>query len=117
MTFGSVGGACDMWADGSGQRRDLAGVVHADLEDPVDGPARHPGERQRYSPMVVVGGHRGMGGRACRKGNAQRLLGGGLADAAGDRDDARARPRPRGTAEGGERGKRVIDEKKGALAK
>ncbi len=45
----------------AGQRRDLAGVVHADLDHRELGVARHPRQRQRHAPVVVVAGDRGMG--------------------------------------------------------
>ena len=56
-----------MRADELGQRRDFAGMVHADLEDGVIGIARQPRERQRHAPMIVVGFVRGMDrGQAAR---------------------------------------------------
>ena len=43
-----------------GQRADLVGVVHADLEHRALGVARHPRQRQRHADVVVVGLHRRM---------------------------------------------------------
>ena len=43
-----------------GERRDLAGVVHADLEHRVFRARRTARERQRHAPVIVVGGGRGM---------------------------------------------------------
>ncbi len=43
------------------QRRDLARVVHADLEYAEAGSAWHPRERQRHAPEVVVGFFGGVG--------------------------------------------------------
>ena len=43
------------------QRRDLAGMVHADLDHREIGVARHPRQRQRHAPVVVVAGLGRMG--------------------------------------------------------
>ncbi len=90
------------------ERRDLARVVHADLEDAEVGAPRHAGERERHAPMVVVGGGGGMRAPAGREHDAQHLLGARLADRARHRDDARLRPRARGDAEPLQRFERVI---------
>ena len=67
------------------QRRDLAGMVHAELENRVARLARQAGERQRHTPMIVEDlPSRGMA-RTCRaQRQFQHFLGAGLADAAGD---------------------------------
>ena len=66
--------------------------------------------------MVVVGCNRSVGRSAGRERNAQRLLGGGLADAAGDGDHFRGAAPTSGAAEGGQGGERVVDQEKGTLA-
>ena len=43
------------------QRRDLAGMVHADLEDRKAHARRAARQRQRHAPVIVEGGRRGMG--------------------------------------------------------
>ena len=43
-----------------GERRDLAGMVHADLEHGIFRVRRAARERQRHAPVIVVGGGRGM---------------------------------------------------------
>jgi hypothetical protein len=78
-----------------GQRRDLAGMIHAHLEHRI---ARRLGaerERQRHAPMIVVGFGRGMRLPVARQREPQRLLGAGLADRAGDADDFRRTTRAR----------------------
>ena len=82
------------------ERRDLAGMVHADLEDAVARRRRHARQRQRHAPVVVERGRR-IVDRALRRERArQHLLGAGLADAAGDGDDlAAVAPRARRSAE------------------
>ena len=70
-----------------GERRDLAGMVHADLEHGVFGARPAARERQRHAPVIVVGGGRGMRLAVGGEREAQRLLGAGLADRAGDGDD------------------------------
>ena len=72
----------------AGERRDLAGRVHAELVDAVGRVARLARERERHAPVVVVAGGAGVGRRLGGERQAQRLLGAGLADAAGDRGDA-----------------------------
>ena len=71
----------------AGQRPDLAGVVHPQLEDTVVGVGGQARQAERDAQMVVeIAGRRG--GRALAgQGHAQRLLGPGLADRAGDRGD------------------------------
>ena len=78
----------DVRADLRHQRGDLAGVVHADLEDAEARAGRHAGERQRHTPVVVEGGGRGV--RLAGIGHHQRqaFLGAGLAHRPGDGDDA-----------------------------
>ena len=74
-----------------GQRLDLAGMIHSHFEHGVArvfGTAR---ERERNAPMIVVRGGGCMGFAACTQCKTQRLFGAGLADRAGDADDARAR--------------------------
>ncbi len=49
--------------------------------------ARHQRKRQRHAPVIVVGGGRRMRLALPAEHQPQRLLGSGLADRAGDRDD------------------------------
>ena len=77
------------------QRRDLAGMVHADLEDAEAGRLRHARQRQRHAPMIVVGRSGRMGQALAFQDRAQGFLGSGLAHGARDRGDAAVRPRPR----------------------
>ena len=72
------------------QRRDLARMVHADLEHAERRASRHQRERQRHAPVIVVGGGRRMRLALLAEHEPQRFLGAGLADRAGDRDDLRA---------------------------
>ena len=81
--------SADMRARQPGQRRDLAGVVHADLDHREVGVARHPRQGQRHAPVVVEAGLGGMDPALRRQHRAQHLLGRGLADRAGHRDHAR----------------------------
>ena len=50
-------------------------------------PRRQTGQAQRHAPMIVVAGGAGVGGRLAGQHMPQRLLGAGLADAAGDAGD------------------------------
>ena len=50
----------DMRAREARERRDLAGMVHADLGDAERAVRRHPRQGQRHAPVVVVGSDRGM---------------------------------------------------------
>ncbi len=78
-----------------GERRDLAGVVHADLENAVAGLLGQARERERHAPVIVERGDRGMDLAVAREREAERILGRGLADRAGDRDDLGAAAGPR----------------------
>ena len=62
------------------QRRDLARMVHADLEDAELGVGGHAGQGQRHAPVIVVGFLRGVHLAAGRETNAQHLLGAGLSE-------------------------------------
>ncbi len=92
-----------------GQRRDLARVVHADLEHAEGAVGRHARQRQRHAPVVVVG----LLGRVRRprqaQAVAQHLLGAGLADAAGDGNDAPVAAGARGAADAFQRPQRIVD--------
>ena len=86
-----------------GERRDLAGMVHADLDHREIGVGGHPRQRQRHAPVVVVARLGGMDAALAGQHRAQHLLGRGLADRAGDADHlARVRARP-ARAERGQR--------------
>src|SRR5580704_8355561 len=92
-----------------GEARDLAGMIHAELEDAVAGIRRQAGERQWRVPMIVKPACRGIGWAGAGERQAQRLLGPGLADAAGNGDDpGSAAVAPR-RAERGETGPRIGD--------
>ncbi len=69
--------------------RNLARMVHADLEDGVAGIARHARQRQGHAPVIVERLDRGMGLARPAERQMQRLLGARLAHAAGHRANAR----------------------------
>jgi hypothetical protein len=71
----------------AGERRDLGGVVHADLEHAEGALARHAGEREGHAPMIVVGGYGGMRPALAGEHQTQGLLGTGLAHRSRHRDD------------------------------
>ena len=81
------------------ERRDLARVVHADLDHGEGGAARAARQGQRHAPVVVVGRDGGMGLAERAEQQPQHLLGAGLADAAGDGDHAPGEARPSRRAE------------------
>jgi len=91
------------------ERRDLAGVIHADLDRREGGARRQLRQRQRHAPMIVVGRGGGVGRAEPAERDAQHFLGAGLADRAGDRNDARLRPRPRRRAEALQGAQGVVD--------
>jgi hypothetical protein len=110
------GDDADMRARERGQGGDLAGVVHADfLHHPVD-VAGHPGEAEGQAPVVVQAGPAGDRAAVGFQGEAQQLLGPGLADAARHRDDAGPRAVAAGPAEPGQRRQRVVDPEAGSPA-
>src|SRR5262249_29191373 len=77
-------------------------MVHAYFERSVACALGTARERERYAPMIVVRSNRSMGLAAPGEREPQRLLGAGLADGAGDRDDLRVRAcarRPRQVAQ------------------
>ena len=67
----------DVRPDQAGQRGQLAFMVHPHLEHAEAGLARHPGERERNSGMVVVALHRPvrLAGRGAVERRVERLLG------------------------------------------
>ena len=77
----------DMRPNEPGQRRNLAGVVHAHFEHRVARAFGAARQRQRHAPVVVVGRGRGVRLAVARQRELQRLLGAGLADRAGDADE------------------------------
>ena len=89
MRRSDIGHDADMGLDLAGQRLDLAGMVHADLEHAVARFARQAGQADGHADMVVERGRAGRGRRLGRQHGAQRILGAGLADRAGDAGDAR----------------------------
>src|SRR5262249_52494388 len=70
-------------------------MVHAYFEHRVARGLGTARERERYAPVIVVGSNRSMGLAAPGEREPQRLLGAGLSDGAGDRDDVRVRARTR----------------------
>ena len=101
------------------QRRDLAGVIHADLDHGKARCGRHARQRQRHTPVVVEGLLRRVHAAGLRQAGAQHLLGARLAGAAGDRDDARLalKPRTRGPADALQRAQRIVDADQRAIAR
>jgi hypothetical protein len=71
------------------QRRDLAGMVHADLEHAELGIARHPRQHQRHAPVIIEAFDRGVRLTGGRERGPDGFLGRGLAGAAGHRDNLR----------------------------
>ena len=92
------------------QRRDFSGVVHADLDHGVFRIGRHPRERQRHTPVIVIAVDRGMRAPLVRKDREQHFLGRGFADAACHRDDLCLRAGTRGCAKRLERLEHIIDD-------
>jgi hypothetical protein len=86
-------------ADLRRERRDLARVVHADLEHAEGGVPPHPGEGEGHAPMVIVGGDGGVGRPEPPEGEAHGLLGARLADRPRHRDDPGAAAPARRAAE------------------
>ena len=79
------------------QWRDFTGMVHSNLEDAVTCRTRHPRQRQRHAPHIVIGRGRHMRRALQRKQMPQRLFGTGLSNAARHRRHARRHleaPRP-----------------------
>jgi hypothetical protein len=97
-----------------GQRRDLAGMVHPDLDHREIGGDRHPRQRQRHAPVVVVAGLCRMGVALPRQDRAQHLLGRGLADRPGDAHHFRLGPRPGEGAQSLQRLQNVRHDQSGA---
>ena len=104
-----VGDHADMGLDQPGQRLDLAGMVHADLEHAVPRVARQAREADRHADVVVVAGDAGRGRRLCRQQGTQSVLGAGLADGAGDAGDARRAAAAAGVSQIGQGLHRVGD--------
>ena len=109
MGWSDRGDHRDLRPDQPGQRPDLARRIHAKLVDAVDRVPWLPREAQRHAPVVVVAGGAGVGRPLAGEGQPERLLGAGLADAAGDRGEARAAAGARGLSERGQRLHRVGD--------
>ena len=94
-----------------GQLANLARMVHAQLEDTVNGVARHARQAERQAPMVVQAAGAGRRRRLRSETTGERFLGAGLAYAAGDADEARAAAFARRGAQGAQRGHGVVDQK------
>jgi hypothetical protein len=100
---------CDMRPRHPHERRDLAGVIHADLDHRVTRRRREARQRQRHAPMIVVGRGGSVRLAARREREAQHLLDTRLADRAGHSDDFRLRARPRSNAEALHPAHRFVD--------
>ena len=72
-----------------GQGLDLAGMVHAHLEDAEAGVFGHARQTEGQAPVVVETALAGAGRPLFAEDQLQGLLGAGLADASGDPDDPR----------------------------
>src|SRR5262245_12270723 len=77
--------------------RDLARVIHADLEYGIFRTLRTPGKGERNAPMIVVRSDGGMGFTVGRERKAQCIFGPGLADRARHGDDFSVHARTRST--------------------
>ena len=86
----------------------LAGMIHAELEDAQRDLARQAGEAQRHAPMVVEAAFIGIGLGLGGERQAKRFLAAGLADAAGDTHEARPAARPAGETQPGQPGERIL---------
>src|SRR3954464_15284635 len=89
----------DMRTNQLDQRRDLARMIHSDLEHAELCGPRHERKRERHAPVIIVGRGRCMGLALPAEHKPQRLLGRCLADRPGDGDDPGGRTRARGTGE------------------
>ena len=76
----------------TGQRADLAGMIHPDLEYAVGGALRQTREAERDADMVVEIACAGECGAAACERTRKHLLGSGLANAASDRNDVGSAP-------------------------
>ena len=99
MRRGDIGDHRHMRAHELHQRGDLAGMVHADLEHAELGFGRHARQHQRHTPLIVETLDRGMRRAGARQNRPDRFLGGGLADAAGNRRDFGGTAGPAGPGE------------------
>ncbi len=78
---------CNMRAGHTRKGRDLAGVIHADLEDGELCLRRHAGKRQRHTPVIVIGGLRRVGAALPCADGAEHFFRGSFADRASHGDD------------------------------
>ena len=85
-----IGDDRHMWAHHADQRRDFAGVTHADLEHGVTRLLRQARQHQRHAPMIIIGFIRSMGRPGVGQHLAQSLFGRGFADRSGHGDNTRA---------------------------
>ena len=91
------------------QRLDLPCMVHAQFEHAIGMAGRHPRQAERHAPMVVQVAGGGEGRVLGGKRGAQRLLGAGLANRAGDRDHRAAEAHAGIGAQRGQRLRGVVD--------
>src|SRR3974390_485843 len=99
-----------------GQRGDLSGMVHADLEDGKFDIRRTARKRQWYAPMIVVGRSRGMRFAFSRQRKPQRFFCSGLADRSGDGDHFALKPRARRTREPAQTVEHVVNDEPWRIA-
>ena len=104
-----VGNHAHVRLDLARQRLDLARMVHAQFEHAVARLARQAGQADRHTDMVVEARRAGGCRRLRREHGAQRILGAGLADRAGDARDPRLAARAPGVTEIDQRLHRVGD--------
>ena len=98
------------------ERRDLARMIHSDLEHPETRVGRHARQRQWHAPMIV---ERFLGCMCCPdavQAPTQSLLGAGLAHAARDSNDARIRTGTRCASDAPQPLKRGSNAQQGAVA-
>ena len=92
VSRGDCGDQHGMRTGQTGERADLAGMIHPDLEHAVGGALRQTSEAERHADMVVEIACAGERGAAACERTRKHLLGSGLADAASDRNDVGRAP-------------------------
>ena len=115
MGGGDGGDHGDLRAGKARQRLDIAGVVHADLDNGEIGGRGHARQGQRHAPMVVVAGFGGVDIALSGQGDPGHFLGRGLADRAGDGDDLALHAGAAGAAQRLKRGQNVRDDQQGRV--
>ncbi len=92
------------------ERRDLAGMVHANLENREFCASRHARQGQGNTPVVVVGSRRSMGFPLAAKRKPKRFLRARFAHAPRHRDHLRTTSLARRDAEAPQRRERIVDD-------